>query len=240
MLRRITVLFTLLALALLASPAMAQEGTHKSLIPQFFFSRDMFGNILIWSTILLSMVGVALIVKNSMAVRKSVMLPEETVTQVEQLLAEKKYKEVIDLCHTDRSMFAKIMHSALSQAPHGFSAMRDSAEEAAFTGSAVQIRGMEVLNIFGALGPMVGLFGTVYGMINSFFAMASAGGAPKPEELAGGISAALVSTFWGLIVAIPAVLAYGMLRSKTEGLTEESLAKVMDLIRPFRPAPGRK
>ena len=228
---------------LLASPAMAQDsgGTHgKSLLPYFFFSRDAFGSILIWATIVLSMIGIALIVKHSMACRRGTILPEETVSQVEKLLAERQYKEVIDLCNTDPSIFAKTMHSALSQAPFGFNAMRDAAEEIAFNSSARQIRAMEVLNIFGAVGPMIGLFGTVYGMINSFFSMAMAGGAPKPEELAGGISAALVSTFWGLIVAIPAVISYGLLRSKTEGVVEESLGKVMDLIRPFRPAPGKK
>ena len=232
---------TAASVLLLASPAMAEDAPHKgSLLPMFFISRDMFGNMLIWGTIVLSMIGIALIVKFSMATRKGTIMPEEMVAEVERLLAERQYKEVIDLCNADPSIFAKTMHSALSQAPFGFGAMRDAAEEIAFNASARQIRAMEVLNIFGAVGPMIGLFGTVYGMINSFFSMAMAGGAPKPEELAGGISAALVSTFWGLIVAIPAVISYGLLRSKTEGIVEESLARVMDLIRPFRPAPGKK
>jgi biopolymer transport protein ExbB len=240
----LTLVMLAAALFVTAAPALAQDApaprSHGSMLTMFFISRDAFGNMVIWATIITSMVGVALIVKYSMLTRRTTIMPDETVAEVERLLAERQYKEVIDLCNTDPSIFAKTMHSALSQAPFGFAAMREAAEETAFIAAARVVRAMEVLNIFGAVGPMIGLFGTVYGMINSFFTMAMSGGAPKPEELAGGISAALVSTFWGLIVAIPAVISYGLLRSKTEGMVEESLGKVMELIRPFRPAPGKK
>jgi biopolymer transport protein ExbB len=227
-----------------AAPVFAQEGgaaEHEvTLVGMFLNPPDMLAKILIWFTIALSVYSFSQILRHGLNARKTVIMPAATVEEVERLLAERKYKEVLDMCNTDTSVFAKTMGAALGNAVHGFGAMRESAEEISFTSSATRIRGMEILNILGAAGPMIGLFGTVYGMIMSFYNMAKSGGAPKPAELAGGISAALVSTFWGLIVAIPAVLAYGMLRVQIENNVEEAFAKVMDLIKPFRPVPTKR
>jgi biopolymer transport protein ExbB len=231
------------AVLVAAGPVFAQSAPTSdeiSLTGMFLNPTDLFAKLMIWCTILLSVYGFSMIIRYGLNARKVVIMPATTVDEVERLLTERKYKEVLDLCNADASVFAKTMGAALGNAVHGFGAMRESAEEVAYTKSAAQIRSMEILNILGAAGPMIGLFGTVYGMIMAFYAMAKAGGAPKPAELAGGISAALVSTFWGLVVAIPAVLAYGMIRVTVENNIEEAFAKVIDLIKPFRPVPTKR
>ena len=68
---------------------------------------------------------------------------------------------------------------------------------------------------------MIGLFGTVHGMIDSFSTIAQAGGAPDPNELAGGISRALMTTLVGLAIAIPAIAAYNILRNRVQRLVLE-------------------
>lgn len=77
-------------------------------------------------------------------------------------------------------------------------------------------RRLERLNLIGAVAPMVGLFGTVWGMINAFFGIVEVGGQPEPVDLADGIGMALITTWWGLIVAIPALAAAGLLRASLE------------------------
>ena len=95
------------------------------------------------------------------------------------------------------------------------------------------LRKVERLNLTGNISPMIGLFGTVFGMIKSFNTIVEAGGQPNASDLAGGISIALVTTFWGLFVAIPSVFVYGFLRNKLEALASEAAVEaesVLDLL----------
>ncbi len=92
------------------------------------------------------------------------------------------------------------------------------------------MRRVEWLNIVGNVSPMVGLFGTVYGMIKTFNAIVVAGGQPRADQLASGISVALVTTFWGLLIAIPALAVYGFFRNKVEVLASEAAIEAENLL----------
>jgi biopolymer transport protein ExbB len=92
------------------------------------------------------------------------------------------------------------------------------------------LRKIEWSNIIGNVSPMVGLFGTVLGIIKMFNAMAMAGGQPNPGQLAGGISVALVTTFWGLLIAIPAVTIHGLFRNRIEMLVSEAATEAEKLL----------
>jgi biopolymer transport protein ExbB len=87
---------------------------------------------------------------------------------------------------------------------------------------------------------MIGLFGTVYGMILAFQSIVVAGGNADPVLLAGGISTALTTTFWGLVVAIPALAGYGIIRNKIDELTTEATLTAQELVNQFRPKPRAK
>ena len=93
-----------------------------------------------------------------------------------------------------------------------------------------RLRAIEPLNVVGNVAPMIGLFGTVYGMILAFRQIVLGGGTPDPIALANGIGTALVTTFWGLIVAIPALSGYALLRNKIDGLTSEATRAVEEVI----------
>jgi biopolymer transport protein ExbB len=124
---------------------------------------------------------------------------------------------------------------ALAQAPDGSEAMTRAAEQCADELLAARLRGLERLNVLGQVAPMIGLFGTVYGMIVAFQTIASTGGNADPVLLAGGIGTALVTTFWGLLVAIPATSAYAMIRNRTIAASDEALAEVDAMLAQFRP-----
>jgi biopolymer transport protein ExbB len=80
---------------------------------------------------------------------------------------------------------------------------------------------------------MLGLLGTVQGMITAFNQLASSQQAPKPAELAGGISQALITTFEGLVVAIPAMVAYSLFRSQIDHLVAEAGKRVERIMAPL-------
>ncbi|MDD5134907.1 MAG: MotA/TolQ/ExbB proton channel family protein [Phycisphaerae bacterium] len=84
------------------------------------------------------------------------------------------------------------------------------------------LRKIEMLNIIGNVSPMIGLFGTVYGMIKLFNSIVVAGGQPSPEQMADGISVALVTTFWGLLIAIPALVVHSFFSNKIESIAHQA------------------
>lgn len=92
------------------------------------------------------------------------------------------------------------------------------------------IRRAEGCHLIGTVSPMIGLFGTVFGMIKAFTVLASAGGQPDPEQLAASISVALVTTFWGLLTAIPALCFHGLGRSRIEAFFGEASTQTQALL----------
>jgi len=227
----------LLVLAL-AAPTLA-EGGSSSAFAMFFYNKDEFmGTLVIWFLILVSVAQVALIGQAFLKTRRQAFIPPTMVTDLEALLTEKKYRETIELTQADISPFGQIMNAAMSQAPRGYVAMEQAMEETAENIGGHSVRALVWLEIAGAAGPMCGLFGTVYGMIVTFNALAAAQGAVSPGALAGGIGTALVCTFWGLIVGIPGVTFAALFRVKVEGLISESIHEASKLVGQFRPAPG--
>ena len=87
------------------------------------------------------------------------------------------------------------------------------------------MRKVEWHNVIGNISPMLGLFGTVIGMIETFNEMGVANGQTHPSQLAHGISIAWVTTFWGLLVAIPALAAHGIFRNRLETIVSEAAAQ---------------
>jgi biopolymer transport protein ExbB len=148
-------------------------------------------------------------------------------------LAAGGYRKAIRVASEDHSFFGTVLHTTLLTAPKGHAAMVMAMEDAADEETAKRLRKVDFLNLVGQLAPMAGLFGTVYGMILAFQSIVSAGGNADPVLLAGGIGTALVTTFWGLVVAIPALMGYAVIRNRILNASEAVIAEVTKLIRPF-------
>ena len=141
-------------------------------------------------------------------------VPEDTQQHIETMLAEKRYREAIEFSGSEPSYLAKVVSSGLNEASNGYAAMERALEETSDAETTRMLRPIEYLNVLGNIAPMLGLFGTVYGMIVAFNKLVETGGKPDPGELAAGISTALVTTFWGLVVAMPALAAYALIRNQ--------------------------
>ena len=94
-------------------------------------------------------------------------------------------------------------------------------------------RKTELLGLIGVIAPMLGLLGTVQGMIVTFNTIAASGGMAKPDDLAGGISLALVTTFEGLVVAIPTMVAFSMFRTRIDSLVSEAGNRIEQIMMPL-------
>lgn len=235
----------LFGLAMTPTAVLAQEGGENeaqemNVFQMFFWADDIVGVAIIYLLLLMSAVAMGFTTMLIFKYRRNTMLPPETIEEVEALLAERKFREAIEFAEEDESYLGKVAHAALSEASNGFSAMERGIEETGDAEAVKVLRPIEYLNVMGNISPMIGLFGTVYGMIRAFQSLVSSGGNADPLELAAGISTALVTTFWGLVVAIPALTAYSILRNKIDAQCADGLLIVEDLIAPLKPSGKKK
>ncbi|MGB1125665.1 MAG: MotA/TolQ/ExbB proton channel family protein [Phycisphaeraceae bacterium] len=233
----------LLLAALWPAAASAQEtATTMNWFQAFIWSNEspMLGNLIVVLLLLMSAVVMGFTLMLIFKFRENQVIPEETRDEIEQLLAEKKYREAIEFAEEEESYLGKVASAALSEAANGYSAMERAVEEAGDAEAVKMLRPIEYLNVLGNISPMIGLFGTVFGMIVAFQKLVEGGGNADPVALAGGISTALVTTFWGLVVAIPALTAYSLIRNKVDAHCAEGILLVEELISPFKPSGKKK
>src|SRR2546422_1239756 len=226
---------------LVVQPALAQTAEDTSKAPAHV---NPFAIVLenldfvFWVICLCSVIGVTLIIQGFIKARASVMMPENTTNHIRELIGQRQFKELIEFTESDPSFVSKALNPALKRAP-SFAAMKEAMETAIGEQTADQFRRIEYLNIIGNLGPLLGLLGTVLGMINSFQAMASTGGQADVGALSDGISVALCHTFLGLMLAVPCLAAFGVLRTMVDRLTIRGALLAEELLLMIKPAETR-
>ncbi len=182
----------------------------KSFLGWLIESSGIFGFILL----LLSFVMVALIMMNVLQVRRDNLLPPDFIEAFEQKLVGKDYQGAYETAKSDESFVARVLAAGLSKLNRGYGEAIEGMQEVGEDENMQLEHRLSYLALIGSIAPMLGLMGTVYGMIMSFEKIANSPTSPKPSELAEGISTALFTTLEGLTVAIPAMVAYSILRNR--------------------------
>jgi biopolymer transport protein ExbB len=182
-----------------------------------------------------SFAAIALIVEHFITIRRPTIMPAEQVQKARKQIERRQFRECLESLRSSSTMFAQVMSAALNHARHGFDAMHEAASEKAGELSGQMFRKVEYLNILGNLGPLMGLLGTVYGMIIAFSKLGEGGGEAGAGELARGISLALVNTLLGLILAVVGLGFFGVCRNRVDALTVRTSVQVLDLLEYFRP-----
>ncbi len=177
--------------------------------------------------LLLSFVFVALVVMCFLQIRKTLLLPESLSQQFEAHLEAKEYQPAYELAKNDDSYLGHVLAAGMSKLQAGYPAAVAAMEEAQSEEQMKLEHKISYISLIGALAPMLGLLGTVTGMVSSFKQISdNPGVAPKPDQLAGGIATALVTTLIGLWIAIPAITFFQLFRNRLEEIntdaTEES------------------
>lgn len=198
-------------------------------------SIEILGSLVIWFLLLLSALSVGLIGYMAMTNQRKGIIPEGVVNTVEEAMKAGRFRDALEITRREQSFFSQVLHGALREASHGFSAVIRGLEQKSDEMTTIRLRRIEYLNVLGQVSPMIGLFGTVYGMILAFHAIKASGGSPDPVLLAGGIGTALTTTFWGLVVAIPALAGYAIVRNRIDELTTEATLTAEELLNQFRP-----
>ena len=150
----------------------------------------------------LSFVLVALFVMNLLTARRENVVPAELIEGFEQNLDAKQYQEAYDLAKADDSFLGHVLSAGLGKVSDGYSQSLEAMQEVGEEENMRLEHRLSYLALIGTLSPMIGLLGTVNGMIDSFKLIANTqSGAPDAQALAQGISTALFTTFIGLAIA---------------------------------------
>lgn len=211
---------TMTILAQATAPA-----TGGGVMDLFVKSFDIFTILLL----LASLFAVTIIIKAVMEVSARNIAPPESEGAIRRTLQDRNVAGLEALLQRDTSFYGHVLRAAHA-CPGDRTAVRNAAELAASEQCSRWFRKIEPLNVIGNIGPLLGLAGTVYGMVMAFSALQSTAGNATPADLSGGIAKALFHTLLGLMVALPALLVFGLYRSKIDGLCTRAMAVSAELV----------
>jgi biopolymer transport protein ExbB len=222
-----------------ALPAAAQATDEGEVAvaadPNYFDFFVVKGGYIAFGLILLSIVTIALTVEHCLSIRRATIVPAEAAERTKAMIDEKKYLDAVKYTADDPSMLGYVVNAGLVEASNGFTAMERALQESLEERAARLFRKTEYLHIIGNVSPMVGLFGTVTGMILLFAEIHASDAFPGARVVADRIAIALITTFWGLAVAIPALSIHAVFRNRIDVLTAECALVAERILAVFKP-----
>ena len=221
---------------LMATSLLAQGGEGETEQPSFIaeiFDYDKAG-LIGYLIMLMSIVAVALIIENFMTIKREKLAPPDLLDELEALFDGENFQDAVELCEQEKNYMTNVIGAGLSKLGHSFETMQTSLREMQTEESVKLFQKIGWLSLISAIAPMMGLFGTVTGMFVTFGKIASSGGNVSPAKLAGGIKMALITTMFGLSVAIPVGIAFYTLRNRVIRTSTEINAVAEDLFERFR------
>jgi len=173
-------------------------------------------------------------VMNLIAARRDNICPPDLIEGVEQHLAAGQPQQAAEMVRTDESFLGQVVSAGLAKLNKGHSHAVEAMQEVGEEESMKMEHNLSYMALIGNISPMIGLFGTVQGMIAAFRTIATSGSTPRPGDLALDISTALFTTLAGLAVAIPALAVYNILRNRLQRLTLQVGVTSEELIERFQ------
>jgi biopolymer transport protein ExbB len=203
-----------------AAPAAGDSQPKRQSYLSFFF------NALGWrytiAFLVISFTFVAFLVMNMLALRREAVCPQHLADAFEANLNEKKFQEAFDLAKSDESMLGQMLAAGMQNLQQGYDKSMDAMAVVGEDENMKLEHRLSFLSLVGSIAPMVGLLGTVDGMVKSFQVIAMSDTQPKPSQLAQGISMALITTLVGLVLAIPAIIAFNLMKNRLTRLVMET------------------
>lgn len=191
-----------------------------------------------WIILLCSVIALTIIFERMLALRKAKVTPENFAAQVIDMLKNSKVTDERIEVIRKHSPLGSVLAAGLSNLSHGKDDIKEALEEAGKHAVHNMGRYLNTLGTIASITPLIGLLGTVIGMIKVFTAITSVG-VGDPTVLSGGISEALITTAAGLSVGIPCLMFYRYFRSRINELTvllEEHALELVDVVKNSSPA----
>lgn len=220
-----------------AAPALAQDAAAAA--PAAEDTSLSIGELIVlsgfigWVIIALSVVCLAQVIEAYVTLSREKLAPPALIDEITSLFDEKQYQEALELCENEPTFFTRVVAAGITKLGHPFEVIQNSIQEMGDEEAIRLHQKLGWISVQAATAPMLGLFGTVQGMIASFHVIANTAN-PTPAQLASGIYVALLTTFEGLMIAIPATAAFAYLRNRLVRNLIEVGAIVEDLFERFR------
>ena len=198
----------------------AQTVDDKNKKPETFMDYWRQGGPTMWPLLGTAVWATAILIELLIKLRIRVACPPEIIQQLYQTLMVKDYQKAWQIGMDNPSVATHILCAALEKLPNGREAFDNAALESASNEANVFKSKNAYINLNATISPLLGLFGTIAGMMGAFNSMAFSGAVGDPSKLAGDIGTALVTTYTGLIIAIPSLCAYYILGNRIKKIME--------------------
>jgi biopolymer transport protein ExbB len=217
--------------AVAQEPAAAPAEQGSALGDMFAYENAGFIGYVI---VLMSVVSMALIIENFVSIKREKLAPPELIDELGALFDEENFQDAVELCENEKLYLTRCVGAGLSKLGHPFETIQATIREMETEESTKLFQKVGWLSLMSATAPMMGLFGTVSGMFVTFGTIAAAGGSVSPAVLAKGIKMALITTIFGLSVAMPVGVFFFILRNRVVRMSTEVNAIAEDLFERFR------
>ena len=217
-----------------AAPAASPAANSSYSFFEILFAGGPIGITIMLFLIALSLASVALAIEHAFTIRQAVLMPPQLAERVRDALANGNLRAADEACQAEPSFLAFVLRTGMGEVAGGWSAVEKAMEDATAEQAARLFRKIEFLSVIANIAPMVGLLGTVTGMVFAFREVAESQGAARAVDLAQGIYLALVTTVVGLIIAIPSLGAFAIYRNRVDGLVAEAAYQALHAIAPLK------
>ncbi len=201
--------------------------------PETFWDYYKQGGMTMWPLLGTAIWVTSVLVELGIKLRVKYFAPEHVVAQITNALEVADYQKAWRVAAENPSPLSRVFCAAIEKLPKGREALEGAAGEAAMDeNNAFRVK-ISYLSLNAAVAPMLGLFGTISGMISAFNQMAYEGAVGDPTKLAGSIGEALITTYAGLVVAIPAMTIYYVVGNMLKGkmsVIQNHLSEFVDMI----------
>ncbi len=180
--------------------------------------------------LLISFYFVHVVVLSFMTFKLDEAVPPQLVDGVEEALKKRDIVGAYNLVKENDTFYGSVMQAGISSLPYGLSHSRESMERAGESSTGDMDRQISMLAVIGSLGPMIGLLGTLKGMIGAFSVIAISGTQLKASQVAGEISEALVLTFEGVALSVPAIYFFALFKNKIQHISSHVMTVTDDQV----------
>ncbi len=170
-------------------------------------------------------------IRSFMEIRQSVAAPDDVIAACGKLIEERSPRELVALLQSDDSYFSQILLAGVLELKNGIDEAQGKLDRKAEILTRRMEKNISILAVLGTLGPMIGLLGTLKGMIASFSVIAMSGVALDAAKVAEGISEALVITFEGVALSVPSIFLYSLFRNRISTISLETTILAEDHLR---------
>jgi biopolymer transport protein ExbB len=240
--RIFSILLTVIIVTGSASLALAEEGEKAAAPPQNYFIWVVVTSGWIGLIILLcSIYFIATVARMFVELRTDAAIPPEVIAQCEALLEQRDFKGIFNVVKEDDSFFSHVLVTGITELPSGLSEAREAMERVGEMLQTDMERKISIMAVLGTVGPMIGLLGTLSGMIKAFGSIATSADKPiKSSEVAGHISEALLLTFEGVGLSLPAIFAFSFFRNRILTIVVTTMTRADEFLRHFNQAARAK